>query len=174
MYDEIIEVLKRELASSKLTVIPRDFYINAKIYLKDLKDKISSSSSKDIAEIFEHKFNLIIEMLSLIFELRIYKIVKHMFLNASSMPEGLLDEELDAYIKIKDILQSIIQSFKSSLSSGHIFTKRLLIRFTSNVPAFVGVDLVIYGPFEPEDIAYIPLANAEVLISKGLAERLEG
>jgi len=47
------------------------------------------------------------------------------------------------------------------------------IRFTSHVPKFVGKELEVYGPFEPEDIAHLPKAIADILVRKGRAENIE-
>lgn len=47
-----------------------------------------------------------------------------------------------------------------------------LIRFLHPVPRFVGRELEVYGPFDQEDIANLPIEIAEVLINKGRAEEL--
>lgn len=51
--------------------------------------------------------------------------------------------------------------------------KTRTIRFIKPIPKFVGPDLVIYGPFEEEDIARLPEDVANVLIGKSRAEALE-
>ena len=45
----------------------------------------------------------------------------------------------------------------------------IVLRFLQPVPSFVAVDLQIYGPFSPEDVATVPSQNATGLISKELA-----
>jgi DNA replication initiation complex subunit (GINS family) len=47
-----------------------------------------------------------------------------------------------------------------------------LIRFLAPVPKFMGKELEVYGPFEEEDVASLPLEIAELLIKKGRAEEL--
>lgn len=47
------------------------------------------------------------------------------------------------------------------------------LRFVKKSPAIVGVDLLTYGPFEKEDIASMPLKNAEILIREKYAEPLK-
>ncbi len=47
-----------------------------------------------------------------------------------------------------------------------------LVRFLHPVPKFVGKELEVYGPFEEEDMATLPLDIADVLISKGRAEEM--
>lgn len=47
------------------------------------------------------------------------------------------------------------------------------IRFTQKVDEFVGPDLNVFGPFEPEQIEELPKEIAEVLLSKGSAVIVE-
>jgi len=47
------------------------------------------------------------------------------------------------------------------------------IRFIQPIPAIMGVDMKTYGPFKTEEIASIPLQNAENLIRKGIAKEVE-
>ena len=48
-----------------------------------------------------------------------------------------------------------------------------LIRFTHAVPKFLGKELEVYGPFEEEDVAKLPVEIADVLIGKGRAEEIK-
>lgn len=172
MYNDIIEALRRELESTFLYTLPKDFYMNVRLYFKGLMDKIESSP-EDLAELLKYELDLAMRIISTIFELRIYKMIKHIFSGAINPPEGLLDEELEAYVKIREVISTVLQSLNSSIKSLDIITKRILVRFTASVSEFVGVDLMVYGPFEPEDVANIPLINSEALILKGVAEKLE-
>ena len=49
----------------------------------------------------------------------------------------------------------------------------ILIRFVTKAPPLVGMDFINYGPFEKEDIAFIPLKNAKILISEKFAEPIK-
>ncbi|MEM3616168.1 MAG: hypothetical protein QXX09_05905, partial [Candidatus Methanomethylicia archaeon] len=92
MYNDIIEALKRELEFDSLSTLPKDFYMNVRLYFKGLMDKIESSP-EDLAELLKYELDLTMRMISTIFELRIYKMIKHIFSGAITPPEGLLDEE---------------------------------------------------------------------------------
>ena len=48
-----------------------------------------------------------------------------------------------------------------------------LLRFIRKTPPLVGIDLINYGPFEEEDIAYIPSQNAVILVLEKFAEKVE-
>ena len=48
-----------------------------------------------------------------------------------------------------------------------------LLRFLKETPPLVGIDLLNYGPFEKENIAFIPSQNANILIFEKFAEKIE-
>ncbi len=47
-----------------------------------------------------------------------------------------------------------------------------VVRFLSDFPAIIGVDLRTYGPFKSEDIATLPAENASALISQGVVRQV--
>lgn len=49
----------------------------------------------------------------------------------------------------------------------------IMVRFTHAVPKFLGSELEVYGPFEEEDIANLPVDIAELLISKERVEEIK-
>lgn len=48
-----------------------------------------------------------------------------------------------------------------------------LVKTTSDVPEFMGTDLEAYGPFDEGEKVEIPDDNAEILVNRGNAERIE-
>jgi DNA replication initiation complex subunit (GINS family) len=52
-------------------------------------------------------------------------------------------------------------------------TEQVLVRFLQPLPAIMGIDMKAYGPFQPEELATIPRQNAENLIKRGVAKRVE-
>lgn len=48
------------------------------------------------------------------------------------------------------------------------------LKIKSHVPEFMGTDLESYGPFEEGDEVEVPEENAEILVNRGNAERMEG
>ncbi|MFW9865208.1 MAG: hypothetical protein ACFFEN_03845 [Candidatus Thorarchaeota archaeon] len=49
----------------------------------------------------------------------------------------------------------------------------ILLRFIEDTPSLVGIDLINYGPFKKEDIAFIPSQNASILIFEKYAQKIE-
>lgn len=45
--------------------------------------------------------------------------------------------------------------------------RSVTVRFVKHVNELVGLDMRHYGPFEPEDVASIPAASADILIAGG-------
>jgi len=48
------------------------------------------------------------------------------------------------------------------------------IKFRENVPKFLGKQLEVYGPFEPEEVVTLPSDLADILIRKGKADQVFG
>lgn len=172
MYKILLDALMDELSESNLSQLPSDFYINVQAYLHSLKDKLEEASEVD-ARLIEAEARLASEIVSTIVALRLRKILKHILNGESNPPKNLLDVELEAYEKIYAAIGDFISLAEkfASLEKG-VLAKKILVRFIREVPAFVGVDLKTYGPFKPEDIANIPLINAEALVRRKLAEIL--
>ncbi len=49
----------------------------------------------------------------------------------------------------------------------------IVVRFLQPVPAIMGIDMKAYGPFQPEELGTIPAQNAENLIKRGIAKKVE-
>lgn len=48
-----------------------------------------------------------------------------------------------------------------------------LVRFLSSVPKFMGKDMEVYGPFDEEDVASLPVEVVELLLKKEKVEMLD-
>ena len=51
-------------------------------------------------------------------------------------------------------------------------TEVKVVRFLHAVPKFMGKELEVYGPFDEEDVASLPIDIADLLIKKGRVEEL--
>ncbi|MFX1312738.1 MAG: hypothetical protein ACFFHD_09015 [Promethearchaeota archaeon] len=51
--------------------------------------------------------------------------------------------------------------------------KYIVVRFLKKTPPLVGIDLLNYGPFDKEDIAFLPYQNAIILVNEKFAEKIE-
>ncbi|MEM3703874.1 MAG: hypothetical protein QXX79_05615, partial [Candidatus Bathyarchaeia archaeon] len=70
--------------------------------------------------------------------------------------------------------QSFIKvTFKEHAAEPEISHKTVVLRFLGEVPEIVGLDMKIYGPYRPQDVASMPVENAKILVKQGLAEKVE-
>ncbi len=70
----------------------------------------------------------------------------------------------------RDILRGKAPKFKEA---GDLKHKTILVRFLQDIPPIVGPDTRVYGPFKVEDVASLPCENAESLIKRGIAVRVD-
>ncbi len=72
----------------------------------------------------------------------------------------------------RDGVANNTSDLKESPSEAASSDKSLLIKFVEPVPKFVGPNLEIYGPYNPEDTASLPEEIASILINKNCAEQV--
>jgi len=105
-------------------------------------------------------------------ETRIQKIVAAAQNQIPIQVTSLTEEESAALEKIKESLSTLDQRTASPNKEG--LTEELrVVRFLEDIPEIVGVDLRIYGPFKKEDVASIPVPNAQALEKQGAAKAIE-
>jgi DNA replication factor GINS len=84
----------------------------------------------------------------------------------------------EAQFEALDINEDINQE-TSDLVSEYIVKEKtdqfnyILVKFLKKTPALVGIDLLNYGPFEKENIAFLPYENAKILIFEKFAQNIE-
>lgn len=84
----------------------------------------------------------------------------------------------EAQVEALDINEDFNQEI-SDLVSEYIAKEKpnqfnyILVKFLKKTPALVGIDLLNYGPFEKENIAYMPYENAKILIFEKFADNIE-
>jgi DNA replication factor GINS len=114
------------------------------------------------------------ELAAMLIKIRLDKISKTRELEISHLLDEekfILDSQEDQKERVDMILSAMINGkskFLESLAQNHK-TKKVVIRFLSEVDEIIGADLEKYGPFKTEDIATIPYENAQALIAKNAA-----
>lgn len=122
------------------------------------------------------------ELASSLLETRLNKIVWNT-ITGKSIPQNHLTKTetkiyrklLEAYDNYESLKRGILEG-KNSLEAAlkdYSESEKVMVRFKTNIPSIVGVDMRTYGPFEPEDVATLPRENAEALIRKGAAVKIE-
>jgi DNA replication factor GINS len=174
MAEATLDYLKRQLdletASQSLVPLPNDFYSKLAAYSQRLRRSSGSGSSEAIVRLVGVQQKMVQSMTRDLLSLRAKKATQQ---NALSQ---LLPEEryvCSAQERFRRRFDTFVESVSSGQPSFVEFAHRsesersVTVRFTKHVNELVGFDLRRYGPFEPEDVASIPAASADVLVAGG-------
>lgn len=172
--DTTLESLKRQLdaetQSPGLVAIPRDFYSKLAAYSQKLRRSGSPGSSDLVLRLVAVQTTMIESMCRHLLVIRGTKADDpKSFLQL--LPEERyiftarrrFDRRFDAFV---DALTSGQPSFIDHAKKAES-ERSVTVRFSKHVSEVVGLDLKRYGPFESEDVAALPAANADILISGG-------
>jgi len=191
-YETLYEILRRERTRQELQELDSNFFKNVRDYLKEKtaildSQKQKSSIFQEEVKKTEKQIENIKKILKELYGRRETKIIS-LALSSSKTNAGhimgLLSEEEVLYNNLKNALNQSRLNILNELIKGNLPIKEEskpiktpenklgLIRFIKYVPKFVGTDDYIYGPFEPEMVANLPLGIAELLIQKERAERI--
>lgn len=176
MAEPTLESLKKYLdaeeQSDKLLSLPDDFYIVVASYAQLLKRTSSSSSSELANRLIAKESGLLMSMVRDLIHLRMTKASSQ-----KAIPQLLPEER---YVcSMERSYTSSLDSFIQAVASGQPsivelerkseLARSTTVRFLKHVDELVGLDLRKYGPYEPEDLALIPAANADLLVANGEA-----
>lgn len=180
MYDGLFEVWRLEVQNSELQRLPSNFYPSIVDYLRRLREEGRMLDKKTIkANLLKKELINVKRMVSEIIQLR-YKKVVDLLAKGEKFPLGALTAEEEKIYggvapfadDVKKFVESILHGSlpKTGVETKH---KRAVLRFLVDVPAIIGSDMKPYGPFKAEDVASLPMENANILVKQGLAERVE-
>ena len=181
MYDVLYIAWLKEKQNAELQDLSRDFYVELANYVRRIRregrmlDKYSAKAkliSKELVNVQK-----LMKELSM---LRFKKMVNRITVAESLKKEALTIEEERVLLGMRPLFEEFRSFLKDSLR-GKVSkverrvepSKRALLRFVKEVPAVVGADLKIYGPFSVEDVATLPIENAKVFVKQGVAMEVE-
>jgi len=183
LYDQLYEAWKKEKLTEQLQTLPPNFYSELSKYAKRLKEDQRMLDEKSLkAKLLRSEIERARKLLSQLVDLRFNKIAQTTIKKDSIPPNSLSREEEQAYknsIEIVKLRETLIKNLfegkeaEAALKPKEDKLERILVRFTREMPAIVGTDMKSYGPFKAEDIATLPLQNAEALLRQGVAIRIE-
>ena len=179
--NDYTEENKNEIKASLLKSYKENINFLFKDFLKMREVKIISSALA-MREI--HLENLIesekLLYQNLVSSIKGYKKVKKISQFEEEV-EVKLEKDLEPLLEPQNNIEDVIVSDKKEVlitsDSKAIIDREhigyVLIRFLKKTPPLVGIDLINYGPFEKEDIVYIPKKNAKILIIEKFAEKID-
>jgi DNA replication initiation complex subunit (GINS family) len=131
------------------------------------------------SKLLEREFKNVKVMINELFFLRQEKIQKKTFTMKTVPRSNLTDEEKKLYDEILPLIEAYT-AFSKDTVRGRLSSikknskqKIIVLRFIHEIPALVGADMKTYGPFNPEDIANLPVENAQILIDQGIAVKID-
>ena len=167
-------IVLRETENDVLLEIVPDFYRNLSDFIGNLKKQEFDGVENKIKNTM---IDMATELTSLLIDIRLDKISKSSVLEISNLLDEekfILDSQEEQRERTEMILSATINGkskFLESLVQNHK-TKKVVIRFLTDVDEIIGADLEKYGPFKSEDIATIPYENAQALIIKNVATKV--
>ncbi|MBI3841405.1 MAG: DNA replication complex GINS family protein [Thaumarchaeota archaeon] len=174
MAETILEYLKRqldsELQSKELIQLPSDFYSKISAYSQKLRRSSGAGASETAVRLIGVQAGMIESMSRQLLEVRARKAM-----GQKAYPRLLPEERYvcSAELKFKRRFDAFVDAVSGGQPSFIEMANRsgshrnVTVRFTKQVGELVGLDLRRYGPFEVDDVASIPAASADILVSGG-------
>jgi len=180
LYRELLEAWMRERDGEDLQPLPKDFYKRLSLYFRRRVESSRIVDPRSVsARLIQAEMKNALRLFTKLYELRLRKVMSMVF-KALEIPRSNLTEEeaellnyIEAFKEARDRLAETIAEGREPKVAPLRSRKMTLVRFLKESPAIVGVDLKSYGPFKPEDVAYLPKENAEVLEKRGVVVRID-
>jgi DNA replication initiation complex subunit (GINS family) len=182
MYDLLYKAWLKEKENEELQDLSEDFYAKFVEYIQHIRQEgrmldRKSAKARLIAKEQENVKRLMRELSTL----RFNKIVDYVVSSKPLRKETLAVEETTILLGLRPYFEDFQLFLKNSLrgkpskiiKKGGNSSKKKLLRFLHEVPAVVGADLMIYGPFSIEDVGTLPDENAKVLVKQGVAIEID-
>ena len=181
-YDGLYKAWMKEKEDAKLKPLSVDFYQQAHLYLKSLIEKKSDLDEKSVKRrLLEREVANVKKMIEDLMKMRNKKVLVATLRGDMIDVNLFTNEEVHTYSNLtainenfKKLLKSTAEDYVTrSKTERKIKPKKRLVRFLQAVPAIVGINMKAYGPFKAEDVASLPIENAEIFIKKGLAVKVD-
>lgn len=195
-YETLYEIMRREKFRPELQKLNREFFEDFIKYVQEKKSILESQQKKK--SIFtssetqktQKQIENIKKIIKELYEKRENKIIQlAMFAsrnNDNPVFHEMLEEEREFFQELlgiinnyrRGVLQSLVEGKKPEIKEKEkpkeIKTEKKdsikMVRFLQSIPKFVGTDLNIYGPFEEEEVAAVPVEVADLLTKKRKTE----
>lgn len=180
-YEDILDFWKRENENSELEKLPLDFYFQAAEYLKKLREEERMIDKKTLrARLLRVEIRNVGCLLCQLIKIRYKKLIRSLANDEKISFDLLASHERNIIMKAEFSFANAFKNLINNVLTGHLIegffertSKMVTVRFLKDVPAIIGADMKAYGPFKCEDVASLPLENANILIKKKSAEKIE-
>jgi DNA replication initiation complex subunit (GINS family) len=176
--ERLKQVLESEEASETLMVLSADAYIKLANYAQKLRGTTGSGNEDAPGRLAKKQLWLIEVMTRRLLQLRLAKaereVTREVEQPQRSSGKNLLPEERYVYDMLRQLTKKQERFVKAVADGQQSFftlvqrreTQRMTtIRISKRVGEIIGADLKRYGPFEVNDVARLPVGNAQVMIA---------
>lgn len=201
-YKEIFNLWKAQKDSATLIDIPADFYVSVDGKLSKLYDKSQHQEWPELVDKVIERMEFLRQDIarlrlfrivnSVIFDVSIdediltwseRKIINNLQKSIESLgisdisshdsPNILDTQDISPNMDLPEDSEALNNQIEENIHQEPVSPKNLLISMLDDVDAFVGIDKKQYGPLIKNDIVFLPVENAKVLIAKALARIME-
>jgi len=176
--ERLRQTLDAEEASEALTTLPAETYTELAGYAQKLRATTGSGNDDAPGRLAKKQLWLMEGMTRRLLQLRLAKAGKEAMKQQDDQPaqpsRNLLPEER----YVNDVLQQLAKKeerFVKAVVDGQpsFFTlvqrreiqRMTTVRISKHVGEIIGADLKKYGPFEVNDVARLPVGNAQVMVA---------
>jgi DNA replication initiation complex subunit (GINS family) len=175
--EKLKQLLESEETSDELTVIPADTYVRLSNYAQKLRATTGSSNEDAPGRLARKQLWLMEVMTRRLLQIRLAKAEKvaaHGEAQPVRSSKSLLPEEryIDDMLrqlakKEERFLKAVVdgQSSFFTLVQRRETQRMTTVRISKRVGEIMGSDLKRYGPFEVNDVARVPMGNAQVMVA---------
>jgi DNA replication factor GINS len=181
-YEMLLEAWRKERENSEVQPLSDEFLTEMIKYVSELREETRMLDKRSLkGKITEKERDNAERMLRELARLRLRKIITAELDGIAISSAVLTLEEKALNSEFRNLLLKQEQRLKN-IQRGRLPKVEVktslepglkVVRFIQAVPAIIGIDMKTYGPFQPEDVASIPVENAENLIRRGIAKGVE-
>ncbi len=190
MYEELYAAWLAEMENRALQPLPSNFFTRLSGYMQQIKVENQAREQNNVRVVLlEQERRNATRMVRELLRARYKKILKIVKGGQKLLPDILTNEETEFLtgllpfaeafnIFARNLLQGQTSKPKIEVTGAKPVAaetphKRVAIRILKAIPSIVGSDMKTYGPFQPEDVASVPIENAKILVKQGLAQNIE-
>ena len=171
--DKLNRLLEDENRSKDLQKINPDTYKEIAAHIKSIRTESSEIERNMVSELSFDDRQILFRIARRLIELRIskFKQVPDSDVSSIVLEERYFAEPLiQSSKRFERVGQALFNGQTSELEriSDAVKQKYVIVRFAQPYSAVSGTDLATYGPFEPHDLAKLPLETAQRLTNAGI------
>jgi DNA replication initiation complex subunit (GINS family) len=188
MFDKIHNKWKEEREKEEITPMIDPFYGSMRDFLQERTKAAKQALNPITKKILEKRLERIQYVINDLIKIRTNKIIKKV-INQEEISVNLAREELSFFDRMKQIYDIYRKEIFSPKDVAYTDIQGILgvkeeepeaevelvaIRFLkATKQAIQGLDGKIYGPFEPDDVCFLPKENAISFVKQSIAEDIK-